>query len=401
MKRLLKKSVIKSYRVLNKTKIVSNNAKEKIIIHKDKSINWIKLNKSILIILIGFSLLFSLIYYFNWWEVIGILFLKFGLGAKVAGAKNFTKAIAKAGGLKIIAMSTATMLTKRHIIDITSKFFIKHSVERYKKNLVHVFKIKWGDFKNSSFMKKVQAAFLFLMSFPLFYFFWTKVLGTAIQKFVYALIIPIFSFIWTFIKGSFNFIGLIFEVIALNVFLNSIAQYEWGQKVLKGIDNIIHFIVSIFSFISNFITYIFDLLGFKFNLKSYLISKSLRFNKWLEKIIDKGLNFINKTQNKRDRYVNGVEKISEKRHIYSQVQKDKKIKFWKTFKRSFKNRFFYNKTWEEKREEIKQKQKIRYDKTFNKKRLDRIEKNKNKRRHVLILPYHNLVRYGEVEYRAR
>ncbi len=361
----------------------------------------IRKNKSIVIIVTTLVLILLLIHYFHWWEVIGILFLKFGLGAKVAGAKTLARAVAKAGGTKAIAISTVGMLTKRHIIDISSKFFAEHSIEKYKKNLIGVFKIKLEEFKKSSMMKKIQAGVVILFSIPGVYVFYTKVISVAIQKFVYALIIPLFSIIWAFIKGSFNFIGLIFEIIALNVFLESIAKYEWGKTFLRWIDELVYLIGNFFNLLSNLLKWLLSIFGIKFNPKSYLITKSLKFNKWLESIIDKGLNKITKIEKKRDRYVNAVEAISEKRKIYHQEKMDKKVSFWKTFKYNFKKNVLKYKGWTEFRDDRLNKRKERYEKTITYKRLKLLKNKNKKRKHVLTLPFHNLVKYGDVSGRAR
>ena len=401
MKRLLKKSLIKAHRKYRITSEYTLKVKDKVYLHKDKAINWSKRNKSVVIILTTLLLILTLIHYFDWWEVIGILFLKFGLGAKVTGAKTFARAVAKAGGTKAIAISTVSMLTKRHIIDISSKFFAEHSIEKYKKNLVGVFKIKLEEFKKSSIMKKIQAGIVLLFSIPGVYLFYTKVISVAIQKFVYALIVPLFTLIWAFVKGSFNFIGLIFEIIALNVFLEAIAKYEWGKTFLKWIDKIVYFIGDIFNLLSKLLKWFFSLFGIKFNPKSYLISKSLKFNKWLESIIDKGLNKIMKIEKKRDRYVNIVESISEKRKVFAQKKMDKKISFWRTFKYNFKRKVFKHKSWKDMRNEREQKRKEKKEKTLSYKRLEGIKNKNKKRKDVLILPFHELVRYGKVHHRAR
>jgi len=401
MKRIVKKSLIKFQRNIILTNKYISELKIKAYEHKVKTVKWSKSNKSVLIILTTLLLIILLIHYFQWWEVIGILFLKFGLGAKVTGAKTFARAVAKAGGTKAIAVATAGMLTKRHIIDISSKFFAEHSVEKYKKNLIKVFSIKIDEFKKSSLMKKVQAGIVLLFSIPGVYFFYTKVISVAIQKFVYALIVPVFTLVWAFIKGSFNFIGLIFEIIALNVFLDAISKYEWGKTFLKWIDKLVYFIGDLFNLLSKLLKWFFALFGINFNPKNYLVAKSLQFNRWLEKIIDKGLNKVMKIERKRDRYVNVVEAISEKRRLFSQKKKDKKVSFWKTFKYNFKKKVFKHKTWIEVREEKILERRKRVEKTFNYKRLERIKNKNQKRRHALVLPFHDLVRYGEVHFRAK
>jgi len=361
---------------------------------------WAKAHRYALVIFTSFWLVILIIHFFGWWEALGILFLKFGLGIKVAGAKTLARAITKAGGKKAIAVATAGMLAKRHFIDVASKFFIEHSVEKYKNNLIKVFRIKWEEFKGTSLVKKIQAFGIMLLSIPGVYFFWTKVISVAVQKFVYALIVPLFTLVWSLVSGIFNFLGFVLEILALNVLLEAIQNYEWGKKVVKAIDSFIYFIGDIFSYINKGLKWFLALSGIDFNPKSYLIKKSIDFNRWLEKILDKGLNKVTKVKNQRDRYVNIVEKISEKRYLYSQKRMDKKLSFWITFKKSYKKKVLKEKTWREKRQERLEKQKQRILKKIQERRKQKIKQRKDKRK-SLILPYYELVRYGEVPFRPR
>ena len=134
---------------------------------------WIHRYRFGLLILISLTFVALLIHYFGWWEAIGILFLKFGLGAKVSGAKSFAHAVVKAGGKKAIALATAGMLTKRHIIDILSKFFAEHSIKRYKKNLTLVMKKIFDEIRHSTPVKKLRA-FGSMLLFPSSTFFGQK-----------------------------------------------------------------------------------------------------------------------------------------------------------------------------------------------------------------------------------
>jgi len=253
-----------------------------------------------------------IIHFLGWWEAIGILFLKFGLGAKVAGAKTFAHAITKAGGQQAIATATAGMLAKRHIIDLFSKFFSEHSVKKYKNNLINVFKMKLKEIQKSSLMQRLKALGSMLLSVPLLYFFWTKVLTTAIQKIVYALVLPLFSILWNFITAGLNIVSFILKILMLNILLETLAQYRLGKKFLNFIDAIVSLIFKLFNLLNRLL----ELIGL--NPKSWLIKVSIKFNAWLEKILDKGLSYITKVQNKRDRYINIVEAISEKRYTYTQ-----------------------------------------------------------------------------------
>jgi hypothetical protein len=374
---------------------------------KNKASIWVKAHKSALVILTTIWVTIMLIHFFGWWEALGILFIKFGLGLKVTGAKTFARAVAKVGGKKVLATATASMLAKRHLIDVTTKFFAEHSFSKFSDNGKRVMKLKWEEFKGTSFMKKLQALGLALLSIPGVYFFWTKVISVTIQKLVYALIVPIFTLIWNFISGMFNFLGFILEVLALNVLLEAIQNYEWGKKVVAGIDKVIYFIGDLFVYLNIGIKKFFRLFGIEFDPKTYLISKSLQFNAWFVKILDKGLNKISKIKNKRDRYINGFERISVKRALRKQIKKDKKLSFIKTVKKSYRERFSKDLTALEKiekrrikKEERKQIQKQRYEKTIAGRRKKAIEKRKIKR-NALILPYQELVRYGEVPFRAK
>lgn len=303
------------------------------------------LHKHIIGIVVLLSLLFFLflIYLFGWWETLGILFLKFGLGAKVAGAKTLTHAIIKAGGKKAILIATAGMLTKRHIIDILSRFFTEHSVNRYKKNLTLVLKKKFDEIKESTLAKKLKAFGSMLLSIPMVYFFWTKVLGTAIQKFIYALFLPLITLIWNFLLTSFNFLNFIFQVFMLNLFLDTLARYKIGQKILIVVDNIVYFIGNILNFFNTILTYI------GVDPKAWLVKLSNIFNRWLESILDHGLNSVSRLYNKRKRYVNIVEQLSEKRHLTEQIRRDKKSSNWILIKKVFERVVLKKRDWRESR----------------------------------------------------
>jgi hypothetical protein len=361
---------------------------------KEKVINWIKAHKSFIVILTTLIVSVGLIHYFGWWEALGILFIKFGLGIKVSGAKTFARAVAKAGGKKVLATATAGMLLKRHLIDVVSKFFAEHSISRIKDSAKMVLKLKLKEFKETSFMKKLQAFGAFLLSIPGVYFFWTKVLSVAIQKLVYGFMFTLLTFIWNFISGMFNVLGFILEVLALNVLLDAISSYKWGQVIIKGIDSIIYFIGDIFLYINRFIKWFFSLFGITFDIKGFVISKSIQFNEYLVSILEKGLTKITKIQNKRDRYVNAVEKISEKRFIYYQERRDKKVSFMKSVKESFRKRISKKKTWREKREEKLEKQKEKRLRTIAERRKKAILENKKRKQRnkgsALVLPYQEL-----------
>jgi len=323
-----------------------------------------------------------LIYFFGWWETLGILFLKFGLGAKVAGAKTFTHAVIKAGGKKAIALATAGMLAKRHIIDIISKFFAEHSISRYKNNVALVAKKKFEEIKHSSMIKKIKAFGSMLLSIPMVYLFWTKVLGTAIQKFIYALVLPLVTLLWNLLMTSFNFLSFIFQLLMLNLFLDTISRYTIGKKIISLIDHTIYLVGRILNLFNTILEYI------GLNPKAWLVKLSNRFNHWLESILDKGLSPISKLRNKRTRYINIVESISEKRYLKAQSKKDKKSSQWVYIKRLFERVVLKRRYWRRKREERSN----RWSKRFKNNRHTIMEKvaQKREKRASLHLPYHIL-----------
>jgi len=341
---------------------------------------WIHKHIVGLLLLLSLLSIALLIHFFGWWETLGILFLKFGLGAKVAGAKTFTHAIIKAGGKKAIAIATAGMLAKRHIIDIASRFFTEYSVSRYKKNMTLVLKLKIDEIRQSTIAKKLKAFGSMLLSIPMVYFFWTKVLGSAIQKFVYALMLPLFTLLWNLILTSFNFLNFIFQVLMLNILLDTIARYKFGQKIINFIDDLVMLIGKILNLFNS----IFKLIGV--NPKSQLIKLSNRFNKWLESILDKGLSSIRKLENKRARYINAVEKVSERRYITAQTKRDKKTSQWNYIKKLYEKKVLKKRDWRANRKE-----RIGYLHRERKNSPNAIRKrvlDKRKKRYALDLPYH-------------
>lgn len=384
--------------MINKVSTIAEKAKNKALQTKDKATYWSKKNKALLVILISFGVITIATFYFEWWGILGILFIKFGLGVKVGTVKTFAKAVAKAGGKKVIATATVGMLIKRHMIDVASKFFAKHSVGRYKKNLTSYFKLIWKDIKNMPLSKKIQRFGASILAVPAFYFFWTKVLGTAVQKIVYALIVPLLTFIWTFITASFNFITnsivFILEILFLSSLLNALEKFTFGKKFLDLID----YVVGLVGKLLNWINYLLIRLGI--DPKAWLIRLSNKFNKWLEDKIDNGLNKVLRVDSRRFRYINGIEKISEKRILFYRKKSDKKVSLWKEIKINFSKKVLKKTNWKDKREKRKQKQIFRKNKTIVERRKNAIEK-KLKKRVAITLPYQELVKYGEVPGRAK
>jgi len=305
--------------------------------------------------------------------------LKFGLGAKVAGAKTLTHAIVNAGGQKAIAVATTGMLAKRHIIDLFSKFFTAHSVSKYKHNLINVLKIKVNEIKNSSPIKRLKAFGSMLLSIPMIYFFWTKVLGTAIQKIVYALVVPLFTLIWNLLITSFNILTFIFQVLMLNVLLDALANYRLGKIILNFVDKLLYLLGAVLNLFNQALSY----LGI--NPKAWLIKLSMKFNAWLERILDQNLPEIKKIRNRRDRYINIVEAISEKRYRYLQKKRVKRVSVWKQTKILFSKNILKKKSWQE----IRQKRVLHREARQQRTTAEIRRKNMLtlKKRHPLLLPY--------------
>jgi hypothetical protein len=341
---------------------------------------WSYRYRSALVIVVSLGLILLLIHWLGWWETLGILFLKFGLGAKVAGAKSFTHAIIKAGGKKAIATATAGMLAKRHIIDLISKFFAEHSVRRYKRNLILVLSGKYDEIRHSTLAKKIKAFGSMLLSVPILYFFWTKVLGTAIQKFVYALLLPLLTLLWRLIVSSVNFLGFVFEILMLNLLLDALKNYRWGKWLLSLVDYAIYLTGRLLNLLNT-------LLGFiGLDPKGWLVKFSIRFNRWLESILDKGLSKLMHLEKHRDRYVNAVEALSEKRHLYRMAKQEKRISYWRTTQKLFKQKVLKEKDWREKRAERAK----RWDKKRKRSRTSSytIIEERRRKRSALLLPYH-------------
>lgn len=362
---------------------LAEKTKQQALIKKQEANAWSRKNKAFLVVIITLILITIGMSYLDWWEMFGILLLKFGLGAKVAGAKTFAKAVAKAGGKKAIAGATAGMLLKRHLIDVASKFFAEYSVARYKKNLAAYFGLLWSDIKKLTIMQKFKRFGLSILAIPGMYYFWSKFVGTAVQKFVYWIFVPIVTLIWNIMVSSLTFLTntlvFILEILFLSSLLDALDKFTWGKKFLGWIDKGIGYIGKLLNWIN------FLLIKIGIDPKAWLIRLSNKFNKWLENKIDKGLSKIMRIQSRRNRYINGIEKISEKRFIYAQKKCDNKVSFWKNTKKIFSKRFFKKIDWRENRKEKKIKIEKRREKTLHEKRKQKI-KSKRENRYTLDLP---------------
>ena len=341
---------------------------------------WLFRHRSALVILTSFLMIILLVFYLGWWETAAILFLKFGLGAKIAGAKTFTHAVIKAGGKKAIAAATAGMLAKRHIIDIISRFFAENSIKRYRRNLLLVIKMKIEEIKHSTLVKKLKALGSMLLSVPAIYFFWTKVLTAAIQKFVYALLLPLITLIWNLLASSLNFVSFILQILMLNIFLDTLKKYRWGKKIIGLVDGVIELIGKLL----NLINKIFTLIGV--DPRSKLIAFSNRFNRWLESILDRELSRIMKIQSHRDRYLNAVEALSEKRYLYRVSKSEKKISYTREVKRLFREKVLRERSWREIREE--RQKRWTAERSGSRSAIYRRVLSGRSRRSALLLPFH-------------
>jgi len=168
----------------------------------------------------------------------------------------------------------------------------------------------------------------------------------------------------------------------LNILLDTVSRYDTGKKIIYLIDKTI-FIIGEFLKLSNY------LLGFVgLHPKSWLIKFSNYFNRWLESILDRGLSPIARLENHRNRYINIVESLSEKRYLYRQSKKNVQSAYWREIKKIFERVVLKKRDWRANRE--------KRIKRWNKR--DRYIKNnkrvlivKREKRNALILPFHELL----------
>ncbi len=306
--------------------------------------------KVILIILLVIIILGTtglVMHIFNWWTVFWLMILNIGLGVKTKGAVTVAGAVFKAGGKKAIAVSAGGMLFKRHVIDLFGKFFAEHSVTRYKKNILDIMKIKFKEILTSTPIQRAKAVGSTLLTIPIVYLIWSKVITTGVQKLAYAIVYPIVAGIWTFLINTFgamsNFFGFLFQVFALNWIITKLEQYTWGKKVIRVLDISISFLGDMM----NYINKIFIWGGI--DPKHIMIVYSIKFNRYLEKILDKGLNSHKKLKIRRDRHITAREALVYKREVYknSKVKKENLIKKSKNI---YRLKVKKNLTWQEKRE---------------------------------------------------
>ncbi len=303
-------------------------------------------------IILAVLLVGVVLHYLQWWEILGLFALKFILGIKVKGAKTLGAAIIKAGGKKAVLFTASSVMIKRHVIDLISKFFVEHSVGRYSISLKKIFHSKYKDIKESKLSKKIQSGFLFLASLPILSYVWTNVLSSVMQKVFYKLFYPVILFVWTLISSSFgfisSFISFLFQLVIISVVIESLEKSYIGRKVLKVVDAIVY----IFGNILKMMNILFNIIGL--DPKHFLISGSLKLNRWLEAILDKSKNAREKLLIKRVRRVNKYEAIAIKRANFKKKM-EKKVSFKKKIKDLVNKKILNKKDWREKRLEREKK----------------------------------------------
>ena len=313
-------------------------------------IDFITEHRTSIIVLSVIGIIIATIHYSVGWTVLGLLALKFGLGVKVGTAKTFAAGVIKAGGKKALLVTTGGMLLKRHMIDLSTKFFTDHSVTKYKKNIISVFKMKFENIKKSSRMQRAKAIGVTLLGGPVLYIFWTNALGAVVQKVFYKALYPIFLFVWTFIVNSLGFvgniIGFLFQLIIINFVIDNLEKYKWGKALLKGVTNIIRFFGDLFTYVNK----LFIFLGF--DVRMLMIRFSIKFNNWLENILDKGLNSHKRLRMRRERHVTAFEEIKHKRKARKALRV-KKVSMWKKTKTLWHKKVLKKTTWREQREKRK------------------------------------------------
>jgi len=315
-------------------------------------LSFVNENKVLFLTLFLVILLICVIYYLEWWEIIGLFILKTGLGIKTHGAKTLGKAIINAGGKKVIISTTIMVLLKRHAIDSFTKYFTEHSFSRYKNNTLYYSKMKMKELKDSPPAKKIKVIGTSLMSIPIVYVFWTKVVSTAFQKLLYAAVIPFFSTLFDFISIGYNIgvslVTFLFQVTMLNYFIDWISKYKYGEMFIDGVTKVIKSLGNLLDFLNLLIS------KTGFNPKHFMIVKSIKFNLWLENKLYKHLNKRERILKHREIHINSREEILIRRNEYKENRRKKDIPFKKKVKQIFREKVLKEKNWREKRKERKE-----------------------------------------------
>lgn len=308
----------------------------------------ISANLVLISVLLILGLILGMFHYLEWWDAIGLLILNLGLGVKLHGAKTFAVAVAKSGGKKALAMTTAGVLLKRHIIDLASKFFAEHSVGRYKKNIVRIVKMKFDNLMASTPMQKAKTFGSTILSIPIIYFVWSKILGTAIQKFLYALVYPLFIWLFDFIAHGFGFItsaiSFILQLTLLNYLINWMERRPFGRAVINWVSTIFVILGDLLDFANK----LFQFVGL--DPKHKLIVWSIQFNRWLERIIHNDLNGRDSLIARRRMHLTSREMLVLRRKARKEKEKESLNKKFRNF---YDKKVLKKRTWQEKREERK------------------------------------------------
>ena len=329
-----------------------------------------------------FLIFCSIIYIY--WDEIGIFFIEnilvIDVGTVAVVGKAATKSVVakktflslvKKIGYKRLFVSIFWVIFKRFLIDQVTLYFKRHSLKRFKKNLVEVLELKLKEIKNTTIVKKVLAIFSFLVGGSFFYYLLTtyigKILIGLLQKLFYVLILFLGKFITL--------------VFGLTVFVfSSIIQIFFVVKIINYIEKF--WIVKVFYSI---VTYIFrkilNIIDFTFGTKVHLnlIKLSRKIDNYFASILDKNFSSYEVIQRRRDRYINSYEYISVQRERYILKKAEKNKTTIKYYNKLFKKYINKDKTWREKREE---QLKFREEKYLNKRKTKRKEIRKNK----LLLP---------------
>lgn len=385
-----------------------------------ETLEFLKLKRKGIAIILALLTVFWIFHYFGWWGVIGILFIKFGLGFNVVGVKTFGAAIVKIGGYKMFMFGLVTMIGKRYLIDKWTKFFNENSLPRYKDSLIQVMNIYINKIKKTkviTWISGIVGTFVALLGLNLFF---QKIIAVVVQKFTY-FVLPIItwflSLFLTFLNNVFSyftsFIILVLEGLALNGIIKYIEKWSWGRKISSFIDWTIKKLIDFFMWINNLLRKIkidtkswflylarntklsrriFIWLALNVRIKVHvtprvwLVILSNKFNKMLVIVIDKGIGAAEKIERQRYRYVNSVEKISLKREKRYKLRKNPPDSYIKKL-RKYVRRKTNKRIFRERIELISERRDIKKAKYVGRTKKIKNKKIKRTERKALNLPY--------------
>jgi len=292
---------------------------------------------------------------YKYWDEIGIFFLEnilvIDLGTVAVVGKAATKSvvakktfmtIVKKIGYKKLFVSIFWVILKRFLIDQVTNYFKKHSLKRFKRNLLEVLDLKLKEIKNTTIVKKIVATTSFLLGGTFFYY----ILTTYIGKILIGIFQKIFYILILFLS---KFITLIF---GLSVFIfSSVIQIFFVVKVINYIEKF--WIVKTFY---AFVTFVFrkmlKIVDYTFGTKIHLnlIKLSRKIDQYFASILDKNFTIYEVVQRKRDRYINSFEYISVQRERYILKKREQNnASVLKYYNRVLKKYLYKEKTWKEKR----------------------------------------------------